>query len=64
MNFPCDCKEMVWMIRNNDVFRDQKSRWMLTWRELDKGDKKGVNIEQFGVVMHYCMFCGKKIIYD
>lgn len=61
MTTPCDCKEMMWMMKNNRVFRRLDGKWMLTWLELDKEVKKGVNIEQFGVVVHYCMFCGKKI---
>jgi len=63
MDCPCDCKEMIWMTRSNKVFQKQENRWMLTWRELDKDNDKGINIEQFGVVIHYCMFCGKKISY-
>lgn len=60
MDYPCECVDMVWMMRHNKVFTKQDGRWMLTWKELDK-DKKGINIEQFGVVIHHCMFCGNKI---
>jgi len=63
MDYPCNCKEMIWMVDNNQVFKKEKSRWMLTWKELDKDKNRGINIEQFGVVIHYCMFCGKKISY-
>jgi len=61
MESPCDCKDMLWMMKNNKVFRKSDGRWMLTWIELDKEDKKGINIEKFGVVIHNCMFCGKKV---
>lgn len=60
MEYPCGCKEMMWMMKNNRVFDKQGGRWFLTWTELDK-DKKAINIEQFGVVIHHCMFCGSKI---
>jgi len=63
MEYPCNCKEMIWMMDNNQVFKKEESRWLLTWKELDKDKNKGVNIEQFGVVIYYCMFCGKKISY-
>lgn len=60
MEYPCECVDMVWMMQNNKVFTKQNGRWILTWTELDK-DTKGINIEQFGVVIHHCMFCGNKI---
>ena len=61
MNYPCRCKEMIWMMDNNEVFRKQEHHWMLIWKELDKDKNKGINIEQFGVIVHHCMFCGEKI---
>ena len=61
MDYPCNCKEMIWMMEHNQVFKKQDNRLMLTWTELDREKNKGINIEQFGVVIHYCMFCGKEI---
>jgi len=61
MNSPCNCKEMIWMMKANRVFQNNENRWMLTWKELDRDNKKGINIEQFGVTINYCMFCGNKI---
>lgn len=60
MDYPCNCKEMVWMMNNNKVFSKQDDRWLLTWKELDK-DKTMINVEQFGVTVYYCMFCGNRI---
>lgn len=60
MEYPCKCKEMMWMVDNNKVFNRQDDRWLLTWIELDKTNS-GVNVEQFGVVIYNCMFCGEKI---
>lgn len=59
MNYPCNCEGMKWMMDNNEVFKN-KSKWMLTWVELDR-DGKDTNIEKFGVRFKYCLFCGKKI---
>jgi len=60
MEYPCNCKDMVWMMDNNKVFVKQNGNWMLTWMEMDKS-LGIVNVEKFGVVIHNCMFCGKKI---
>lgn len=59
IDYPCDCKEMEWMMDNNEVFKNE-NKWMLTWIELDR-DGKNTNIEEFGVRIHHCLFCGKKI---
>jgi hypothetical protein len=61
MNYPCNCKDMKWMMDHNKVFKKSENRWLLTWIELDKEDKKGINIEQLGVVINHCIFCGNKI---
>ncbi len=58
--YPCKCSGMQWMIDNNKVFKNEEDKWMLTWIELDRS-KKGVNIENFGIQIRYCVFCGKKI---
>jgi len=61
MIYPCECVDMKWMMDNKKVFKKSDGRWMLTWMEFDKEGHKGINIEQFGMVIHYCMFCGCKI---
>jgi len=61
MEYPCNCNDMRWMVNNNRVFKKADGRWLLTWIELDKENKRGINIENFGVVIHHCMFCGNKI---
>jgi hypothetical protein len=61
MKYPCGCIDMRWMMDHNNVFKISEGRWMLTWIELDKEGKRGINIEQLGVVIHNCMFCGNKI---
>jgi len=59
--YPCKCQDMKWMVDHNTVFKHSDGRWMLTWVEFDKEKQKGINIDRFGVVVHYCMFCGNKI---
>ena len=61
METPCNCKDMMWMMAHNKVFKKEADRWMITWIELDREGRKGINVEQFGVVINHCMFCGKKI---
>jgi len=58
--YPCDCKDMKWMVDTNDVFKYEDGMWLLAWIELDKTGK-GTNIEKFGVKFNHCIFCGKKI---
>jgi len=58
--YPCDCKDMRWMVDNNEVFKTHNDFWILQWIELDKDNGK-TNIERLGVKFKYCLFCGKKI---
>ena len=58
--YPCNCKNMRWMVDHNRVFKKENGSWMLTWIELDRNGKN-TNIENFGVKIKYCIFCGKKI---
>lgn len=61
MNYPCDCKDMRWMVDHNKVFVEENGTWVLAWIELDKTEKGDTNIERFGIRIRYCNFCGKKI---
>jgi len=71
MDYPCNCPTMKMIIETNTgsfEFNNKKYKlltrednfWVLSWIQLDKVNK-GINIEEFGIKLEYCPFCGKKI---
>lgn len=61
MRYPCNCKDMRWMIDHNKVFKNEDGIWVLSWMELNKNKDGTINTPQYGVKFNYCMFCGKGI---
>ena len=61
MDYPCICKDMKWFVDTLKVCVYQDNRWILVLEKIDKDNKGFINIEQNGIVIHHCMFCGKKI---
>jgi hypothetical protein len=71
MDYPCDCSNMKMIIetgvgnfdfngRKYHLFLHDENFWALSWVQLDRIET-GINIEEFGLRLEYCPFCGKKI---
>ena len=59
--YPCNCKDMGFVIDNVDLIDNFDKYWIIKWKELDK-TAKGINIENLAVRIYYCPFCGRKLI--
>ena len=59
----CDCDE--WLNLKNsypDLFiRDETYGWIIKWIELTK-DKGYTKIHRYGLKIHFCPMCGKKLL--
>jgi len=66
MKKKCDCQDWSSILeRDYDVisFSDAHKKFIISWLILNKENKK-YTINRYGMVIHYCPFCGNKLYED
>jgi hypothetical protein len=60
MLYPCDCRDMKWIVDHHNRYSLIGDHWIETWKEIDRNKKETV-IQNLGIKINYCPFCGKKV---
>lgn len=56
------CEDMKMLLRNHEVFsQDEDYGWVLYWYEVEREDRKFSRLNNYGIKISFCPFCGKNL---